>query len=230
MIVELETKLKKIAPVEGEDGIGADIIDVRGKMFVSKDAIECREGAEACEKQLALCRKTALARGLEHTVAKALVSAIRSVRESFMRRLAKPVLDQMAEILAHMSGDICQKPDALEPTLKLQVDGRKRVIFEYGWNKDGEYRTLQALSGAEKAIYISAMGAAIANIADVPLKLLMLDVESLSPKNLLVLMKGLSFVKDRIGNVILATHLRPLEVPHEWHVIDQDVAPVPVGA
>ena len=115
------------------------------------------------------CIQKAEEENIKHEVGKTLCKAIRAVREDIMGSLILPLMDRMYEFLS------IAEPGC-KPFFELESD-RGKAIFQLGWIVDDEKRVpLPAMSGGESVTFCAALAYAMVDLADPPLKLLMLEI------------------------------------------------------
>jgi hypothetical protein len=147
-----------------------------------------------------------------HDCCKALVKALKVIRETIMRERVEPVVSRMDRFLeAAMPGTraFCDLINDLD-----------RDDFALGWKRGDLKVTLPALSGGERAIFQAALLYALVTLANPPLRLLLIEAAEVDGENLLSLIKGCESVADELSNIFIATYYPgiPQAIPN-WTVI-----------
>lgn len=187
--------------------------------------IKDKQAYQQLEAELARCQASAEAELTNNDVAKKIADAIREIRNRSMVTLVEPLKARIDWFLAaagleHHS--YCKlENETGGPTFELGcvVDDMRRIA-------------LPALGGGVAAINYAALAYAIVDLADPPLKLLLLDIAEVDAPHLRRLLYALAEVGKRGMQVIAATHVDPqkrVEGVHEVRCSVRGEAPVAVG-
>jgi DNA repair exonuclease SbcCD ATPase subunit len=162
--------------------------------------VKAKQAYQQLEGELARCAASAERERVNHETAKRLADAIRAQRDQIMVDLVKPLAERMNKFLG-WSGIYRRAYCRLE-------NDRGSPAFELGWVVDDTLRIpLPAMSGGESVIFTAALAYAIVDLADPPLKLLLLEIAEVDGMNLERLAKALVEVGKNGMQVIAATHL-----------------------
>jgi len=175
------------------------------------EKLERKKGAEALAAEYAACLQKAEAEEALHDTAEGVRRAIRTVRETLMVELVQPLLSKMGTFLTAALGD------TVEPYCRLEND-RERPIFELGWKIGDRQIPEPALSGGEHCLFAAALAYALVELADPPLKLLMIEGAELDDKHLGNLLDAIGQSRFS-GSAIMAQY----SLDHSWggwHFID----------
>ncbi len=159
--------------------------------------IRAKQAWQVLEQQLAECTANAEAAQVLHDTAKAVCDAIRTLRESLMTELVAPLLDSINRFLA-IAAPGRSAHCALE-------NDRGKSCFELGWSDGMARRPMVALSGGEQVIFGAGLAYALVRLANVNLRLLMLEVAEVDHEHFSALLDGLAAVSGDVGNCIIAT-------------------------
>ena len=174
-------------------------------------ALNC---AKILHEQLTRLRDRTAQQQIEHDIWKGLGKAARTVREILMVDLVKPLLDRMNRFLATAAPGHQAYADLENPA--------GRAVFDLGWISDSVDRVgIKALSGGERATFGAALAYALVSVAQVPMRLLLLEAAEIDDDHLLPLLDAIAEVSDEIDNVIVATcHVGPIDDIAGWTVTE----------
>lgn len=222
-----ETRLEEL--LKESSGESVPSLTQRGEALATEIAtieqrIEDKQAYQQLEAELAKCQASAESELTNHDVAKCFADAIRHCRNRLMIELVAPLRTRIDWFLAaagikHHS--YCKLENA-----------KGNTMFELGWVVDDMRRVaLPSLSGGESAIFCAALAYAIVDLANPPLRLLLLEIAEVDEGYLRQLLHALVEVGKRGMQVIAATHIDPQRRVEGVHVIECSArsAPVPVG-
>ena len=175
--------------------------------------VKAKQAYQQLEGELTRCAAAAERERVNHETAKRLADAIRALRDRIMADLVKPLAERMNRFLG-WSGINCRAYCRLE-------NDRGSSDFDLGWVVDDTLRvSLPAMSGGESAIYTAALAYAIVDLANPPLKLLLLEIAEVDDRNLQALIRAFIEVGKTGMQVMAATHsLLPYPPPDEINLI-----------
>ena len=150
------------------------------------------------EEGLTKCIASAEHEGALHECAKTMCQAIKDVREAAMATMAKPFLGMIDAVLF---------PAVQKRSYCDLVSERGRPIFDLGWIDGDRKRSLVAMSGGEAALFGGALAFALVAMAEIPMKLLLIEASELDGQNLGMLMNGIFANSGSLSNVMIATHI-----------------------
>lgn len=153
---------------------------------------------KALEEELTKCIASAEHEGVLHECAKTMCQAIKDVRETAMATMAKPFLGMIDAVLF---------PAIQKRSYCDLVSERGRPIFDLGWIDGDRKRSLVAMSGGEAALFGGALAFALVAMAEIPMKLLLIEASELDWANLGLLMNGINANRGSLSNVMIATHM-----------------------
>ncbi|HRW55821.1 MAG TPA: hypothetical protein P5081_23360, partial [Phycisphaerae bacterium] len=201
------------------------LADVDSQIVAANAKIKAKQEFEAIERTLLDTRERAERQMARHEMGKVVVGAVKQLREELTREMVEPIIGLMNRVL-------CPIFDGRsEARIRLDNPTGKKDVFVFEWfmpTDDDEtfaWRTLTSLSGGERAMYLAAMGWAVLQLANPPLKVLPIEAAEIDAENLRSLMAALDAVSDDVGNIIIATHAGITDEvlgDHEWTVIDMD--------
>lgn len=191
---------------EQHTALEREIVDLNSK-------IKQKQQYQTLEAELTRCIASAEREATMYQVCKGVCEAIRTVRETMMREIVTPLIQRMNKCLGRMgvpaSGAYC---DLLNP--------RGRAIFELGWIVDGERKVpLEAMSGGESVLFSVCLLLALIELADPPLKLLLIEAGALDHERLNGLLTAIESVQDRFSNAFVTTHTLSAFDRADWNVI-----------
>lgn len=214
--VSVERRLNELDAEGGHmslDDLDEQCLALDRELVDLNDKIKRKQQYQTLEAELTKCIASAEREGIVHSVCKVVCEAIRTVRETMMREVVAPLIERMDECLGHMgvpaSGVYC---DLVNP--------RGRSIFELGWIVDGERKVpVEAMSGGESVLFSTCLLLALIELADPPLKLLLIEAGALDNERLDGLLRAIESVKDRFSNAFVATHGEFSEISTDWNVV-----------
>jgi len=164
--------------------------------------VEDKQQYQQLEEGLAKCQASAESELVNYEISMMVADALRALRNKLMVILVQPLKTRMDKFLT--AAGLSHRSYC-----RLENDKHK-PIFELGWVVDDTHpRALPAMSGGESAIFCAALAYAIVELADPPLKLLLLEVAEVDQAHLGYLLDALVAVGETGMQVIAATHLEP---------------------
>ncbi len=120
---------------------------------------------------------------------------------------------------------------AHEPFFQTESDTGKEV-FQFGWiNEKGHHVNFDALSTGQQTVFLAAMMITIIDRAQPKLRILAMDnLNHLDRRNFQMLVSGLTQIKDKLHNIILAGAIEFDFAAEGWRVFDLSPEPVPLDA
>lgn len=192
------------------------------------DAVEARK--IALEEQIAAARKSEIidvqladmvvsanADRMRNEVAKELLDAAKTVRETMMADLLRPLTDKIDLFLSSCG------IDARVFVGTETATGKAALVL--GLSRSGEEIPLETLSGGESCLFVAALAYALVEVADPPLKLLLLEASEMDRDALRAMMIGLSQLRHTVSNVLIAAHHYHACDDDGWRVIDMGAQP-----
>ncbi len=210
-------------------GCSAD--ELRSQQGALASEIEATEGRIAAKedegnlvRELNRCIAYSEAQRVLHDCCKGVANAIRVLRERLMVELIRPLLDRIDRFMEHG-----------EPGSRAYctlVNARGRPIFEMGVVQNGDTKvSLPAMSGGQSCLFCTALLYALLDMADPPLKLLIVEVDRADSATFKAIADAIEHVcvGDAAPQVFLLTHRYPIDRPwHAWTIEDlSDRRPAP---
>jgi DNA repair exonuclease SbcCD ATPase subunit len=161
--------------------------------------LEKKRRFQVLERELAECVANAEKLLTEHEVAKMIWKAVGIVREPLMLELVEPIVKHVNTFLVAAGQDVACYVSLTTATGK--------PAFEIGWRTDVARIPIEALSAGERAMFGCALAYGLMQLSDVPLKLLLLEAGPMDAANQRSVMRAAEKLQDKLGNVILATHV-----------------------
>lgn len=178
--------------------------------------IQARSQYDVLLAELNRCHVQAEQERVAHAVCKQLANAIRTLREELMAKLIAPLLDRMRNFLRTAVGTRCA------PYCELTSPTGK-PSFELGWVMDDRRVPLDSLSGGENVLYCAALAYAMVDLADPPLKLLLLECGEVDHAGLLRLLTAITASTGKGWQVMITSHLERLSLTvgedNQWDVV-----------
>ncbi len=218
--VSLERRLNDLDAQGGHvslDDLGEQQVAMERELVDVQSKIRGKERYQTLEAEFTSCIASAEREGTMHDVCKGLCEAIRQVRETVMGEVVAPLIQRMNECLGRMgvpaSGVYC---DLVSP--------RGKSIFELGWIVDqppAESRkiSIEAMSGGESVLFSTCLLLALIELANPPLKLLLIEAGELDDERLAGLLRAIQSVSDRFSNAFVATHREVFDFSADWNVV-----------
>lgn len=219
--VSLERRLNELDAQGGHmslDDLGAQHLAIERELVDVQSKVKAKQRYQTLEAEFTSCIASAEREGTMHDVCKGLCEAIRKVRETIMGEVVAPLIRRMNDCLGRMGvpagGVYC---DLVNP--------RGKPIFELGWIVDqppAESRkvSIEAMSGGETVLFSTCLLLALIELADPPLKLLLIEAGAVDRERLPKLLRAIESVQDRFSNAFVETHLDPpLVETRDWNVV-----------
>lgn len=191
----------------------SEIMGLAGSIVGIDDKLEYIGKFDQLTQSYNECIKKAEEENIKHEVGKKLCAAIRQVREDIMDELIRPLISRMADFLK-IAAPGCR------PFITLESD-RGKSIFLLGWIVNEEKSvSLPAMSGGESVTFCAALAYAMVELANPPLKLLMLEIGECDDNTFYSLTRAIQKVcsQDQI-QAIIATHMDRVIKDEQWNVI-----------
>lgn|GEM_PF-3716454 len=221
-IEQINTTLKddqesRDALVEANDGKDVDYIEserlkVEEDIAALEERLDVKQRADTLTQEIVETQARAEARTLRHETGKLVVKAIKVQRETLTKKLVAPLIDHMNAFLAGVSDDLTAFIELDNPT-------GKKVVFRMGWVWAEQQVHIEAMSGGETAIFTAALAYALVQLADPPLKLLLIEAGEIDTENMVALLDAIASVQHNLDNVLIATY-QPVAAASGWNVID----------
>ncbi|MEN6414348.1 MAG: hypothetical protein ABFC84_16545 [Veillonellales bacterium] len=137
--------------------------------------------------------------------------------------LVKEILEP---IRAEIGGNLKLMGFTHEPFFQTESDTGKE-IFQFGWiNEKGHSVNFDALSTGQQTVFLAAMMLTIIDRAQPTLRVLVMDdLNHLDRNNFQMLIDGLSKVKGKLDNIILAGAIEFNFAADGWNVYDLSAEP-----
>lgn len=174
--------------------------------------ISAKEKYQHLRDEYTQCVANAEKQAVLWEVAKKVVEAIKVLREELMEEMIRPLIDHMREFLRN--GLVPEYPYC------ALVNDNGKPIFELGLERGDRRIAYPAMSGGERVLFGAALAYALVQLADPPLKLLMVEAAEADVETIEVLMDCIGGVRDNLSNAMLATCHAHCEAVPDWHVID----------
>jgi prefoldin subunit 5 len=200
--VDLEVKIRdhKTAGVgQSLEDLNHQVVSLQSQIGQLDQQINTKGRYQLLEEELTKATARAESETLMHDVCKMFANAVRVVRDDYLVRLVDPLVSQMTDILARLDADRVAYCDLL--------DGRGKSAFDFGWIVGGARKKISfdTMSGGERVIFKAAVQNALIQLANPPLKLLLVDACELDLPNLEGLLAGL--IDMNCDNIIVTTWL-----------------------
>jgi len=180
--------------------LDTQVADVRSRIAVIKKTVEEKEKAKQTillmQQSMMDNRKAEYQSSCLKLIAEAL--GPKGVQGEIVKECLEPIRQNIQGNLALMGFD-------QEPFFQTESETGKE-IFQFGWiNEKGHYVNFDALSTGQQTVFLAAMMVTIIDRAQPKLRLLAMDnLNHLDRRNFQLLIDGLTKVKDKLDNIILA--------------------------
>lgn len=174
--------------------------ELRSRIGINKKTIEEKEKAKQTillmQQSMMDNRKAEYQSSCLKLIAEAL--GPKGVQGEIVKECLEPIRQNIQSNLALMGFDH-------EPFFQTESDTGKE-IFQFGWvNEKGHYVNFDALSTGQQTVFLAAMMVTIIDRAQPKLRLLAMDnLNHLDRHNFQLLIDGLTKVKDKLDNIVLA--------------------------
>lgn len=162
------------------------------------DAAKSAEQAKALQTELDTVVASCERQGRLHDIYKGLADAVRALREEIMAEAVRPLIKHVQAFL-----------DAANMGRRAYCDlagDTGRPAFDLGWS-DGTTRvSLDVLSGGETTIFVAAVAYAMVRLADVPLRLLLIEAAEVDAQHMARLLEAIEITCKEGPQAFLATH------------------------
>ncbi|WP_378955416.1 hypothetical protein [Pelosinus sp. sgz500959] len=208
-----------IEPVEAVTGTELLSMQASGLRHQIEGLKKSIEGKEQAKQTLLLVQQSMLEnrKAEYHANCLKLISeslGAKGVQGELVKEILEPIRQDIRGNLAPMGFDH-------EPFFQTESDTGKE-IFQFGWiNEKGHHVNFDALSTGQQTIFLAAMMVTIIDRAQPKLRILVMDdLNHLDRQNFGMLLDGLTKVKHKLDNIILAGAIAfEFEAP-EWTVSD----------
>lgn len=197
--------------VVNEDEVTAVMGRTADAIETIETQIDLAKAIELLDAQMVDAAKEAAKYESQQETAKEIVNAVKRYRESMMESLVAPLLDRMNRFMATANPGASVYCDL--------VNDRGTRIFNLGWSTDKGRVDMAAMSGGEKAIFLTALVYALVIMADPPTKLLLVEAAELDGVNLFRLLDAISAISGDIDHAIVATCYEGLVTSTDWNWI-----------
>ncbi|WP_434132165.1 hypothetical protein KIAC18_003957 [Sporomusa sphaeroides] len=174
--------------------------EIRSRISVNKKIIEEKEKA----KQTILLMQQSM---MDNRKAEYQSSCLKLIAEALGPKgvQGEIVKECLEPIRQNIQGNLALMGFYQEPFFQTESDTGKE-IFQFGWiNEKGHYVNFDALSTGQQTVFLAAMMVTIIDRAQPKLRLLAMDnLNHLDRRNFQLLIDGLTKVKDKLDNIILA--------------------------
>lgn len=225
---ERETLTEQIQTLRDESeftvaALEEQLADVDAKIADINAKLEAKRRYDSLNEELLKTRERAERRMVAHEMGKIVVAAIKELREELTQKMTAPLVGHMNKLLGPLYDESVAR-------IRLDNTKGKKAVFEFEWFKPDErtgekrWHALEALSGGQRTLYVTALAYALLMLADPPLKLLLVEAAEIDEANLFALMQAVEGVADGIGNVIIATHVNVagFASDSEWTLFNMD--------
>lgn len=204
-------------PVEANTfvvSLDTQVVDIRNQIGVNKKIIEEKEKAKQTillmQQSMMENRKAEYQSSCLKLIAEAL--GPKGVQGEIVKECLEPIRQNIQSNLALMGF-------AQEPFFQTESDTGKE-IFQFGWiNEKGHYVNFDALSAGQQTVFLAAMMVTIIDRAQPKLRLLAMDnLNHLDRRNFQLLIDGLTKVRDKLDNIILAGAIEFEFAADSWQV------------
>lgn len=197
---ELDRILSEPAATPFVVSLDTQAAEIRNKIGMAKRTVEEKEKAKQTillmQQSMMENRKAEYQSSCLKLIAEAL--GPKGVQGEIVKECLEPIRQNIQSNLALMGFD-------QEPFFQTESDTGKE-IFQFGWvNEKGHYVNFDALSTGQQTVFLAAMMVTIIDRAKPKLRLLAMDnLNHLDRHNFQLLIDGLTKVKDKLDNIILA--------------------------
>ena len=207
---ERELALSKLDQAVGEpaDKLKQTKEQLQTEIDTLNEQIDAKGRFQQVDAELAGCIADADTMRARYDVADLAVKAIKGLRDELVSTLILPLLERMDRFLTAAGTGRKAYCDLVTPS------GTPK--FELGWVADIRKVALPALSGGETALFCAALIYALVDLADPPLRLMLMEAGAMDRKHLLQLLNGIEGCQDGFANAIVTTHQKPDGVPEAW--------------
>ena len=177
----------------------------------AKARIDAKIRYDSIDTELTNCIEAAERHRSMYDAASAVLEAIKVLREELIEELVRPLKKHIQRFLFH------------DPDHVVYLDltnANDKPTFDLGWIVDGKHKhAMDALSGGEAAIYSAALTYALVQLANPPLKLLLIEAGECDMPHLMVLLDAIERVGGDIDNAMVTTHLPVEVVTGGWNLV-----------
>lgn len=212
--IEAEKRLNDLASDGGlipEDILNNRLNGINEQIRAANDELSVKAQYHVLESELTRAISAAESERVTHLIAKAVVEAIKNIRERIMKDSVRPLLKTVNQFL-----DAC---DVRRSAYCRLENARGTACFELGWSDGTREVSIDALSGGESCIFGAALAYALTILANPPIKVLMIEAAEIDSVNMCRLLHGLLSVSINLDNVIVATSAAfPIPGNEHWTV------------
>jgi DNA repair exonuclease SbcCD ATPase subunit len=200
-IVTAEAELNRFDAELGGFVPMAELEMLRTALVASAEALEtsikAKDGNDRLKEEYTKCVADAEAQAIKWEVCKKLAEGVKKLREEIMVELVAPLLTKMDEFFAASGAE-------LKAYCGL-IDARGSRVFDLGIQRGDERIVYAALSGGERCLVGAALAYALVQLADPPLKLLMIEAAECDTYSLHAIADACYQLSSNLSNVLLAT-------------------------
>lgn len=172
--------------------------------------IKAKDGNDRLKDEYNACVVNAERQVIKWEVCKKLAEAVKKLREEIMAELVAPLLAQMDGFF--LAGGVNIKAHC------GLIDSKGSRVFDLGIERGDDRIVYQALSGGERCLVGAALAYALVQLADPPLKLLMLECAECDTETFDHIRLACQELQNTLSNVVIATWLD--YGPDGWNCID----------
>ncbi len=169
--------------------------------------IKAKDGNDRLKHEYEQCVAEAEKQTIKWEVCKKLAEAVKKLREEIMVELVSPLLVAMDEFFL-----------ASRTTMKAYcglIDGKGSRVFDLGVQRNDRQIVYAALSGGERCLVGAALAYALVQLADPPLKLLLIEAAEADDFVMHSIICACETLSPKLSNVILATWVEVFDA-HQW--------------
>ncbi len=192
---ELKAQIQSLeAPVDTES-LRLSISQSESSANSCREAIEAKERFAALDAELQAVVASAERERVTYEAAKSITKAIKAVREELMAELVSPLVGDI---------NVFFREDGRRAYCRME-NSRGAPVLEFGLQDGTREVGLEYMSGGESVLFGAALSYAMVRMADVPLKVLLIEAAEVDHDVFSQLLNALQSVADGLSNVFVAT-------------------------
>lgn len=206
---ELKAQIQNLeAPVDTES-LRLSISQSESSANSCREAIEAKERFAALDAELQAVVASAERERVTYEAAKSITKAIKAVREELMAELVSPLIGEI---------NVFFREDGRRAYCRIK-NSRGAPVLEFGLQDGTREVGLEYMSGGESVLFGAALSYAMVRMADVPLKVLLIEAAEVDHDVFSQLLNALQSVADGLSNVFVATCAYAIG-SDAWNTID----------
>lgn len=192
---ELKMQIRELETPVDIEALRSSISDVESRVNACREAIEAKERFAALSAELQTMIASAERERITYEAAKAITKGIKVVRDELMSELVSPLVNEINEFF---------RGDGRTAYCRME-NSRGSPVLEFGLGDGAREVSLEHMSGGESVLFSAALSYALIRMADVPLKVLMIEAAEVDHNVFSRLLNALESVSHGVSNVFVAT-------------------------